>query len=106
MGNWFLCLFLNTLPMEMAHRVMDCVMHEGSIVLFRVALSILQAKEAALLLAETLPDAYVILRTPCDPANPSCEDNVACPSTSLDTGDLFERMYGSWLDSWSTQELE
>merc|ERR1719235_1131561 len=47
--NWFLCLFLNTLPLRVAHRVLDCIMHEGSDVLFRVSLAILQAAEAALL---------------------------------------------------------
>merc|ERR1719277_1888482 len=27
--NWFLCLFVNTLPAEQSHRVLDAMLHEG-----------------------------------------------------------------------------
>lgn len=37
--NWFLCLFVNTLPAEHAHRVLDCVFHEGHKALFRTGLA-------------------------------------------------------------------
>ncbi|CAL1166091.1 unnamed protein product [Cladocopium goreaui] len=36
--NWFMCLFVNTLPTEHAHRVLDCVLHEGHKALFRTGL--------------------------------------------------------------------
>merc|ERR1739848_201221 len=84
----------------------DCVMHEGSEVLFRVALSILQATELELLKAECLPDVYLILRTPCEPSSPSQESEEAVPlKESVCLDDLFERMYATWLDSWSSHEL-
>merc|ERR1719198_2960009 len=66
-------------------------MHEGSDVLFRVSLAILQATEAALLQAMSLPDCYEILRTPCE--------------STLTEEDLFERMYGTWLDGWTSSQL-
>eukprot|EP00913_Durusdinium_trenchii_P029781 g27907.t1 len=41
-------LFLNTLPGEWSHRVLDSVLYEGSAVLFRCALSILSLREEQL----------------------------------------------------------
>jgi hypothetical protein len=99
--NWFLCLFLNTLPMKAALRVLDCVMHEGSQILFRVALSILQTKEAELLQAEFLPDAYMLLRAPVEES--SQDEELA--SASGTASDLFKRMFDSWLDNVTTEEL-
>merc|ERR1719401_292926 len=62
--NWFLCLFVNTLPAEESHRVLDCLLHEGSKVLFRAALSILQLTEGELLKTAAVVDCYGILRNP------------------------------------------
>lgn len=39
--NWFLCLFINAIPLETTLRVWDVMFHEGSKVLFRVALALL-----------------------------------------------------------------
>ena len=41
---WFLCLFINTLPLYTACRVWDCLLWEGNIVLFRVALACVKLK--------------------------------------------------------------
>merc|ERR1711862_55359 len=82
--------FLNTLPTDLSHRVLDCLMHEGTDVLFRVSLAILQAKEEALLGVFSLPDAYTVLRAPCE-------------SDAAD--DIFDRMYGHWLDNWPADQL-
>merc|ERR1719284_1963367 len=41
-NSWFLCLFVNSLPQCQSHRVLDCLLHEGSTVLFRTALALLQ----------------------------------------------------------------
>mmetsp|Transcript_112789 Transcript_112789/g.176201 ORF Transcript_112789/g.176201 Transcript_112789/m.176201 type:complete len:184 (+) Transcript_112789:2-553(+) len=106
--NWFLCLFLNTLPAEISYRVVDCVMHEGSEVLFRVALSLLQESETELLHALTLPDFYMILRTPYQEAKVvqgNADENDDCTASSRNCEELFKRMYGSWLDNWSAEEL-
>ncbi|CAE7671126.1 SGSM3 [Symbiodinium sp. CCMP2592] len=48
--NWFLCLFLNTLPAKWSHRVLDTVLYEGSVTLFRLALAILSFRSKELLL--------------------------------------------------------
>ena len=39
--NWFLCLFVNTLPLETALHLWDCTFYEGIKVLFRAALAVL-----------------------------------------------------------------
>ncbi|EFN58503.1 hypothetical protein CHLNCDRAFT_56888 [Chlorella variabilis] len=47
--DWFLCLFCTSLPSETAARVWDALLHEGTKVLFRVALALLKLHEGALL---------------------------------------------------------
>lgn len=48
-ADWFLCLFCTSLPSETAARVWDALLHEGTKVLFRVALALLKLHEGALL---------------------------------------------------------
>lgn len=43
--QWFLCLYVNTLPLPVALRVWDCFFHEGTKVLFRVGVAILKVRE-------------------------------------------------------------
>lgn len=45
---WFMSLFVGTLPIECVLRVWDCLFYEGSKTLFRVALAIFKAGEAAI----------------------------------------------------------
>ena len=40
--HWFLCIFVNSLPTEAVLRVWDVFLHEGSKVLFRVALALIK----------------------------------------------------------------
>lgn len=40
--GWFLCLFVNTLPIETVLRVWDCFLVEGDKILFRVGLALLK----------------------------------------------------------------
>lgn len=49
--QWFLCLFVNTLPTESALRVWDMFFNEGDKVLFRIAIGLLKMHEAKLLAA-------------------------------------------------------
>jgi len=47
--QWFLCLFINILPLESAFRFLDCFFYEGSKMLFRVALALFNANQAVIL---------------------------------------------------------
>jgi hypothetical protein len=49
--QWFLCLFVNTLPTETVLRVWDMFFNEGDKVLFRIAIGLLKMHEAKLLSA-------------------------------------------------------
>ena len=82
--GWFLCLYVNTLPSPSLHRVLDCLLHEGSKVLFRTALSILRLLESCLLDVRSMAKVYEILRSP------------TCPED-----DLLNTMHGLWLRSFS-----
>ena len=86
--GWFLCLYVNTLPNPSLHRVLDCLLHEGSKVLFRTALAILQLLESCLLGVHSVAKAYEILRSPTCP-----EDDLMCA------------MHGLWLRGFSTESV-
>lgn len=92
--NWFLCLFLNTLPADWSHRVLDSVLHEGSVVLFRMALGILWLRRKDLLSCSSLPDAFSFLRSPM-----ATSDDAA----ALDAAELWELMFASWLNDLSNR---
>lgn len=47
--NWFLCIFVDSLPVELFMRVWDAFWFEGSKVLFRYALAVLKLNEAEVL---------------------------------------------------------
>jgi len=47
--RWFMTLYVDVLPIETAMRVWDVMFHEGSKVMFRVALSLLKLNENAIL---------------------------------------------------------
>lgn len=99
--NWFLCLFVNTLPAEQSHRVLDCLLHEGPKVLFRAALSILHIREAELLKVEAVVDAYLLLRAPFGSGPQGAGELTAASPQS----DLLGSMYGLWLKGLSTDTL-
>eukprot|EP00794_Sanderia_malayensis_P011103 gene11101-12272_t len=40
-SKWFICLFVDVLPVETALRILDCLFYEGSKVLLRVALTLI-----------------------------------------------------------------
>lgn len=55
-SRWFICLFIDVLPVETVLRVWDCLFYEGSKILFRVALTLIRHHKPLLLQAQSLPD--------------------------------------------------
>ncbi|KAL1929458.1 hypothetical protein VTP01DRAFT_1596 [Rhizomucor pusillus] len=62
-NHWFLTLFINVLPIETALRIWDCFFIEGSNVLFKVALTIIQMNEQAILALQDPADIFPKLTT-------------------------------------------
>ena len=59
--NWFLCLFVNTLPLETSLHVWDCLFSEGVKTLFRCALALMRVNEKLILAARDFEQ--VLLRS-------------------------------------------
>ncbi|XP_037384505.1 growth hormone-regulated TBC protein 1 [Talpa occidentalis] len=55
-SRWFICLFVDTLPVETVLRVWDCLFSEGSKIIFRVALTLIKQHQASILEATSVPD--------------------------------------------------
>ncbi|XP_056411795.1 growth hormone-regulated TBC protein 1 isoform X2 [Hyla sarda] len=55
-SRWFICLFIDILPIETVLRIWDCLFYEGSKVLFRVALTLIKHYQAYILEAKNFPD--------------------------------------------------
>ncbi|KAK0142888.1 Growth hormone-regulated TBC protein 1-A [Merluccius polli] len=56
-SRWFICLYIDVLPVETVLRIWDCLFYEGSKILFRVALTIIHQHQAAMEEeARSLPD--------------------------------------------------
>lgn len=82
---------------------MDCLLHEGSKVLFRTALSILRVREQDLLAAPGVMEAYFLLRVPFGQDNED-KNNFHGVSAAVNE-DLIGSVYGSWLKGFSTDIL-
>eukprot|EP01039_Chlorochromonas_danica_P005089 gene5090-5593_t len=59
---WFLCLFINVLPLYTVCRVWDCLFWEGNAVLFRIGLTMIRSKMNHLLEANDFIQVYNILK--------------------------------------------
>ncbi|KAK5874129.1 hypothetical protein PBY51_019103 [Eleginops maclovinus] len=55
-SRWFICLYIDVLPVETVLRIWDCLFYEGSKILFRVALTLIHHHQALLQQAQSLPD--------------------------------------------------
>ncbi|KAG9492262.1 hypothetical protein GDO78_000661 [Eleutherodactylus coqui] len=55
-SRWFICLFIDILPVETVLRIWDCLFYEGSKVLFRVALTLIKHYQSYILEAKNFPD--------------------------------------------------
>ncbi|XP_062049894.1 growth hormone-regulated TBC protein 1 isoform X3 [Lepus europaeus] len=55
-SRWFICLFVDILPVETVLRIWDCLFNEGSKIIFRVALTLIKQHQALILEAASAPD--------------------------------------------------
>ncbi|XP_027631993.1 growth hormone-regulated TBC protein 1 [Tupaia chinensis] len=55
-SRWFICLFVDVLPVETVLRVWDCLFNEGSKILFRVALTLIKQHQEFILEATDISD--------------------------------------------------
>ncbi|KAM6178980.1 growth hormone-regulated TBC protein 1 isoform 2-T2 [Rhynchocyon petersi] len=55
-SRWFICLFIDILPVETVLRIWDCLFNEGSKVIFRVALTLIKQHQALILEATSFAD--------------------------------------------------
>ncbi|XP_033637548.1 growth hormone-regulated TBC protein 1-A-like [Asterias rubens] len=61
--KWFICLFLDVLPIETVLRIWDCLFYEGSKILFRVCLSLIKQNQDAILGASSFPSLIESFKT-------------------------------------------
>lgn len=59
---WFLCLYINVLPLYAVCRVWDCLFWEGNIVLFRVGLTMMKSKSNYIVQVNDFISIYGILK--------------------------------------------
>ncbi|XP_062866667.1 growth hormone-regulated TBC protein 1-A [Trichomycterus rosablanca] len=55
-SRWFICLFIDILPVETVLRIWDSLFYEGSKILFRVALTLIRHNQALISQGQHLPD--------------------------------------------------
>ncbi|KAG7483375.1 hypothetical protein JOB18_047176 [Solea senegalensis] len=61
-SRWFICLYIDVLPVETVLRIWDCLFYEGSKILFRVALTLIHHNQALIQQAQSLPDICQIFK--------------------------------------------
>jgi hypothetical protein len=61
--QWFLCIFINSLPLYSVCRVWDCLFWEGDVVLFRIGLGMLSSKRQKLLKCQDLLSIYMVIKS-------------------------------------------
>ncbi|XP_061743411.1 growth hormone-regulated TBC protein 1-A-like isoform X2 [Nerophis ophidion] len=61
-SRWFICLYVDVLPVETVLRIWDCLFYEGSKILFRVALTLIQQHGDQIQAARSLPDVCQAFR--------------------------------------------
>lgn len=62
--QWFLCLFVNTLPQEITLRIFDCFFYEGNKILLRATLAIFKLYEAEILKTNSFEELLELICKP------------------------------------------
>mmetsp|Transcript_14535 Transcript_14535/g.21892 ORF Transcript_14535/g.21892 Transcript_14535/m.21892 type:complete len:533 (-) Transcript_14535:129-1727(-) len=62
--SWFLCLYVNSLPLKEVLRIWDCVFWEGNVVLFRVGLAVCKIMESEILMSSDFGSMFKLLKKP------------------------------------------
>eukprot|EP01065_Artemidia_motanka_P038988 TRINITY_DN47828_c0_g1_i1.p1 TRINITY_DN47828_c0_g1~~TRINITY_DN47828_c0_g1_i1.p1 ORF type:complete len:706 (+),score=172.32 TRINITY_DN47828_c0_g1_i1:53-2170(+) len=60
--KWFLCLFIDAAPMETVFRMWDCFLVAGLPVLFRITLALLRKHKGALMEADDIGTALMVMK--------------------------------------------
>lgn len=80
-SRWFICLYIDILPIETVLRVWDCLFYEGSKVLFRVALTLIMHHQPEILRARSLPDVC------------QCFKEITCGAFTLDCHTFMQKIF-------------
>jgi hypothetical protein len=104
--TWYLCIFINSLPLASSLRVWDCFMHEGRKVLLRVGLSVLKNCQPELMQCEDLCGVYEVLRNnKCVVSSSQFASGVA--HTMMSADDLVDCSYDkSWIGGFPHDRIE
>jgi hypothetical protein len=84
---WFLCLYVNVIPLYVVCRIWDCLFWEGSSVLFRIGLTMVKSKAHDLAKAKDFITIYSILKnssqsTTCSFILERAPDSVSSTATA------------------------
>uniref|UniRef100_A0A3B3BUC0 Growth hormone-regulated TBC protein 1 n=1 Tax=Oryzias melastigma TaxID=30732 RepID=A0A3B3BUC0_ORYME len=80
-SRWFICLYIDILPIETVLRIWDCLFYEGSKVLFRVALTLILHHQPEILRARSLPDV-------CE-----CFKQMTCGAFTMDCHAFMQKIF-------------
>uniref|UniRef100_H2MBE0 Growth hormone regulated TBC protein 1b n=1 Tax=Oryzias latipes TaxID=8090 RepID=H2MBE0_ORYLA len=80
-SRWFICLYIDILPIETVLRIWDCLFYEGSKVLFRVALTLILHHQTEILRARSLPDV-------CE-----CFKQMTCGAFTMDCHAFMQKIF-------------
>ncbi|KAM8855426.1 growth hormone-regulated TBC protein 1-A-like isoform 2-T3 [Spinachia spinachia] len=80
-SRWFICLYIDVLPIETVLRIWDCLFYEGSKVLFRTALTLILHHQPEILSARSLTDV--------------CErfKQITCGAFTLDCHTFMQKIF-------------
>lgn len=79
--KWFVCLFVDVLPIETTIRVMDCIIYEGDKILFRVALSLIKLNTKQFLASKAFPDFAICFR------------NIVCNESVVECHSFIQKVF-------------
>uniref|UniRef100_A0A914HFS4 TBC1 domain family member 9 n=1 Tax=Globodera rostochiensis TaxID=31243 RepID=A0A914HFS4_GLORO len=100
--SWFLTIFTSTIKFEAAIRVIDLFFHEGSKLIFQLALEMLRENEELIVKARDEGEALVALNEFTDKITDSNVKN----STQIFVGDLISNSYKHFADTFTNDTIE